>query len=147
MGSNHISKMNIFRIVWLICDFLIIWLAVYFLPSPMSDGLRGLDELPMIYNVGWLLVGLSVIYFMLWSEWKDVLIKAFIFWLVNIFTFDWTIRTVDAIFSMQMLNFIFFGAGLFWLAIFFAFMVIDRYIAMVILIFYNKVKASTAPSQ
>jgi hypothetical protein len=107
MRGSHISKMSIFRIVWLICDFLIIWLAVYFLPPSMSDELTTVEKVTLIQIMG------SFIYFTIWHIWKDIFLKTAIFFVVIVATFDWQIRSLDLIFNYQTLSLIFSEQGFF----------------------------------
>jgi hypothetical protein len=128
---NH--KKELLRWLWLSADFLIIWLAVYFLPSPMSDDLRGLDELPLIYDIGWIPILLSFVYFSIWHTWKDIFLKTALFFLASVLTYDWQILTIEDIFSNQMLQLIFSEKGLFFILIFLIMMSISYGISALIL--------------
>jgi hypothetical protein len=128
------NKKELLRWLWLSADFLIIWLTVYFLPSPMmSDDLRGLDKLPLIYDIGWTPILLSFVYFAIWHHWKDVFFKTAIFFLASVLTFDWQIMTIEDIFSNQMLQLIFSELSLFHIILFFILMLINYVISIAII--------------
>ena len=102
-----IIKSSLFwRICWFLADSLIIWLTVYLLPSPMSDDLRGLDDLPWVYNIRFIPILISPIYFIIWHYKKDIFIRSSIFYL-SMVTFNWEIIRIEEIFSLQMFNVIF----------------------------------------
>lgn len=130
-----IIKNSLFlRICWLFADFLIIWLTVYLLPSPMSD------DLPWIYNTGFIPILISPIYFMMWHYKKDIFIKSAIFYLVSILTFDAQIMTISQIFSSQMFNLIFSEHSFFFILMFLILMSISYSISTLILKFVIRKK-------
>jgi len=129
----HLNKKEFFRLLWLSADFLMIWLTVYILPSPMSDELRGLDALPLIYDIGWIPILLSFVYFSIWHNWEDVFVKTAIFFLASVLTFDWQIMMIDDIFSNQMLELIFSELSVVHISEFFLFLAINYKISTVIL--------------
>ena len=123
-----IKNSSFLRICWLLADFLIIWLTVYLLPSPMSD------DLPWIYNTGFIPVLISFIYFTIWHYKKDIFIKSSIFYL-SMVTLDWEIRGIEEIFSSQMFNVIFSKDSFLFILIFIILMSISYSISALILKF------------
>lgn len=102
-----LTKKESLSLLWLCADFLIIWSTVYFLPSPMNDDLRGFDELPLVYNITLIPLVLSFAYFTIWHDWRDIFLKTAILYLAYILVFDWQIRTLGDIFSVQTIQLIF----------------------------------------
>jgi hypothetical protein len=127
-----IRNSSFLRICWLLADFLIIWLTVYLLPSPMSDDLRGVDDLPWVYDTRFIPILISPIYFMIWHYKKDIFIKSSIFYL-SMVTLDWEIRGIEEIFSSQMFNVIFSKDSFLFILIFIILMSISYSISTLIL--------------
>ena len=128
-----IKNSSFLRICWLLADFLIIWLTVYLLPSPMSD------DLPWIYNTGFIPVLISFIYFTIWHYKKDIFIKSTIFYL-SMVTLDWEIIGIEKISSSQMFYVIFSKDSFLFILIFIILMSISYGISALILKFVTRKK-------